>query len=125
DEDLAYRQRVFREFEGKGWQEVEELQRNPKMNGNAIDEIPFFMTGGYDFRTPHMIDLVNVNLSHYVAYADHRQGVSWTTRPQPWASGNDADDIPENPVLGGGTLWNFPNENSKIGMLEYSGEGLT
>lgn len=123
----VYRQRVFhpKDKDSDEWIENEDERWFPKMEGAPIKEIPFYIVGGYEYRTPHMIDLVNVNLSHYVAYADHRQGVAWTTRPQPWASGNSDDDIPDNPVLGGGQLWNFPNPDSSIGMLEYSGSGLT
>lgn len=129
DEELGniYRQRVFRK-EGSEkdtkWAEVEDLRQYPKMNGQNITEIPFYMVGGYDFRTPHMVDLVNVNLSHYVAYADHRKGIAWTTRPQPYAVGVRDEDL-DGLTMGGEELWHSGNAEAKFGMLEYSGSGLT
>jgi len=71
-----------------------------------------------------MIDLVNVNISHYVAYADHRKGIAWTTRPQPYAVGVREGDL-ENLTMGGEELWHSENSEAKFGMLEYSGSGLT
>lgn len=126
-EEGIYRQRVFRQgnSDSSEWEEVEELRQYPKMQGAPVTEIPFYVSGGYGYREPHLIDLVNVNLSHYVAYADHRQGVAWTTRPQPWVSGNNDDEIPNDLTLGGGQLWKFPAQETKVGMLEYSGDGLT
>lgn len=125
EDDMIYRQRVFRkEGENKTkWVEVEDLRQYPKMNGKKITEIPFFMPGGYDYRTPHMVDLVNVNLSHYVAYADHRKGIAWTTRPQPYATGlrNDEHDTL---TMGDEGLWISQSSEAKFGMLEYSGTGL-
>jgi hypothetical protein len=119
-----YRQRIFRKEDRSDWVQFEE-DIFPKMNGQFIDEIPFFMVGGVQFREPHLIDLVEVNLSHYVAYADHRKGVSYTTRPQPYATGISDDNGPDNMVLGGGDFWYFPGENVSVGMLEYNGSGLT
>lgn len=125
DENGHYRVRIFRQKDkdSDDWIEDEEQRRHPKMGGQSITEIPFYMVGGYDFREPHMIDLVNVNLSHYVAYADHRQGVAWTTRPQPWKAGGKSEDDNNELVLGGGMLWEF-TENTVVDMLEYKGTGL-
>lgn len=125
----AYRQRVFLPKDGKAdaaeWFEDEDQRWYPRMGGAPITEIPFFMVGGWEYRTPHMLDLVNTNLNHYIADADHSRGVAWTTRPQPWVTGASDDDMPESLMLGGGSLWNFPSPDAEVGMLEYSGEGLT
>lgn len=127
DANYAYRQRVFRMDKQKDgdWAEVLDMRKYPKRNGAPISEIPFFMVGGYEYRTPHLVDLVNVNLSHYVAYADHRRGVSFTTRPQPYGTGIKNDDLPGEMVLGEGSFWNFPNSDATLGMLEYTGSGLS
>jgi hypothetical protein len=133
DRNYIYRIRIFKkvnEDERKKddskteYEEDTDLRRYPTMNGEYIKEIPFYMTGGYDFREPHLIDLANVNLSHYVAYADHRKGLSWTTRPQPTATGIRDTEI-ESLTMGGEEIWYSENSEAQFDMLEYSGSGLT
>lgn len=124
---LYYRQRVFfpSEKDDTIWEEHTDQRRYPKMQGELIEKIPFYIVGGHEYREPTLLDLVNVNLSHYVAYADHRRGVSFTTRPQPYGTGVKEEEMPDSMVMGGGSFWNFPSSEAEIGMLEYSGEGLT
>lgn len=107
------------------WVEDPDQERQPKMNGERIDEIPFYMIGGPKFRMPWMTGLVEVNLAHYIKYADYSRGVSWTTRPQPYAAGQKKDTLEGDFIMGGGDLWLFPDPNASVGMLEYSGKGLT
>ncbi|MAO65076.1 MAG: hypothetical protein CL666_08750 [Balneola sp.] len=123
---LVYRQRIFRKEkdEKTGWAEVEKLRTYPLMDGKYIEEIPFYMVGGYDYRTPHLIDLVNANLSHYVGYADHRHGVFTANRAQFYATGVKDEELPEEMVLGGQEFWNFPNPEAEVGVAEASGNGL-
>lgn len=120
--ELKYRQRVFVKTD-KDWIEDEKQRQFPLMKGKFITEIPFFCVGGLKIREPEMIDLVNVNISHYISDADHRAGVAWTTRPQPWATGINDDELVD-ATLGGGELWTTRNTEGDFGMLEYSGNGL-
>lgn len=126
EDSARYRQRVFRKVskDSDKWEEVEDMRRYPEIGGKVIDEIPFYMPGGYEFREPHMIDLVNTNLNHYIKDADHSRGVSFTTRPQHLLFGVKDDDMPKPFVLGGGHVYNFPDPEASADLLEYSGEGL-
>lgn len=136
DGSKVYRQRIYRkknDIEGEQdesdskdnpWVEVPELEHYPKMNGSYIDDIPFFPVGGIGYREPFMGDLVDVNIHHYQTYADYSAGVKWTTRPQPYVTGQNPENIEGELFLGSGELWNFPDETAKVGMLEYTGQGL-
>lgn len=135
---MAYRQRIYKKLK-KDDQQMKNANSDdkanstqkwyldstfyPKMANKYIDEIPFFIVGGPDYKKPWLLDLVNVNLHHYVTYADYSRGVAWTTRPQPWKAGPADDEDKNTYMLGAGDLWQFP-ENTQLGMLEYSGQGL-
>lgn len=127
EQDYAYRHRIFQQTDNDGneWAERTDMRKYPKMNGQPIKEIPFYMVGGYDYRTPHLLDLVNVNISHYVAYADHRRGVAYTTRPQHMVFGVRDEDMPDEFVIGSGQVYNFPNPEATAMILEYAGTGLS
>lgn len=119
-----YRQRVF-EDSGEGFEEIPGLETKPRIQGQQLDEIPFVFIGDYEFRDPHILDLVNANLQHYIQVADHRAGLKWTTRPQPWVTGQRKDDAENVESIGTGSIWYFPSTEAKVGLLEYSGSGLT
>ncbi len=71
---------------------------------------------------PPLLDLVNVNLSHYRNSADYEHGLHWTALPTPWFSGlNDRD---AKITLGSGTAIILPDPSSSAGFLEFSGAGL-
>lgn len=126
---LYYRQRVFRkkkDVEGEGGDAEYILTdtRYPLMGGELIKEIPIYFSGGHEWREPWMIDLANTNIHHYQTYADYTAGVVWTTRPQPYVTGQNKDNLDGDFYLGAGDLWVFP-EDGRVGMLEYSGSGLS
>lgn len=125
EETWEYRQRVFIfDEDKKQWLEDIDAAHTPKMNGRPLDEIPFIFVGGDKFRAPHILDLVNANLQHYIQTADHRAGLKWTTRPQAWATGVGEDELTDL-TMGGYQLWKLKNPQGRFGMLEYSGAGLS
>jgi hypothetical protein len=70
---------------------------------------------------PPLLDLADLNLSHYRTMADLEHGRHFTALPTPWVAGlQDSDDPLE---IGSGTAW-ILNENGKAGMLEFTGAGL-
>jgi hypothetical protein len=98
----------------------------PLMNGQPLNEIPVEIFGDGQ---PPLLDLANVNISHYQTTADLEHGAHMTALPQPWIAGSldsvDADGKRVTPTLyiGGGNAWVFP-VNTQVGMLEYTGQGL-
>lgn len=118
--DGQYRQRVYRKSE-KQWEQYGD-DYFPKMNGQPIEEIPFYMVGGVEYREPHMLDLVNLNMAHYIKDADHSAGVARTTRPQFYGTGIKDDELPDQMTLGGGTFWNFPNPEAEVGILSLESD---
>jgi hypothetical protein len=126
----AYRVRVFQKLSA-GFVPVQNFI--PLMNGAPLPYIPFQFIG-VDNTTPSideppLIDLANVNISHYQTTADLEHGAHKTALPQPWANNiATAVDTSGKPVkqtfhYGGGSLWTFPSDTT-VGMLEYTGQGL-
>jgi hypothetical protein len=106
------------------WEEVQE-PFVPLRKGEPLSYIPFqffapsSLTPSID--KPPLIDLVDVNLSHYRTSADHEHGAHLTSLPTPWVSGVDIEGtLP----IGSATAWVLPEPNARAGMLEYTGDGL-
>ena len=99
----------------------------PLRRGAAIPFIPFtfFGPGGLDPMPlrPPLIDLVEVNLAHYRVSADHKHALFLTAQPTPWVTGakeGDSTDL----KIGSSTAWVFEAADTKVGMLEFTGEGV-
>jgi hypothetical protein len=128
-EGYVYRVRVF-----NGKEELVEGPLYPLMGGKKLDYLPFYIFGADDVTPavsePPLIDLVDLNVSHYQTSADLEHGAHQTALPQPWIAGVDASiDANGTPIkqefyIGGGEAWAFPNPETQVGMLEYSGQGL-
>lgn len=123
-----YRQRVFRKDQAGNDQQVGG-DIFPIMNRQNLREIPFEIVGD---GLPPLEDLAHVNVSHYQTTADLEQGAHKTALPQPWIAGIQPtiDRATQQPVkleftIGGGDAWTFPNAETKVGMLEYTGAGLS
>ena len=71
---------------------------------------------------PPLLDLVDVNISHYRNSADYEHGMHWTALPTPYFTGlNDRDgEI----TIGSGSAIILPDPSSSAGFLEFSGVGL-
>jgi len=97
----------------------------PLRKGEPLDYIPFQFFGPSALtpaiEKPPLLDLVEVNLSHYRTSADHEHGAHLTSLPTPWVSGVELDgDLP----IGSSRAWVLPEPNARAGMLEYTGDGL-
>lgn len=100
----------------------------PLMAGAPLREIPFVFIGA-DSTQPHvelppLIDLINLNISHYQSTSDVEHGAHKTALPQPYATGIDEGGKAPTFYMGGGNIWLHPNPQGTFGMLEYSGQGL-
>ena len=106
----------------------------PLMAGKPLAYIPFLICGpmGLDpcVAKPPILDLANVNLSHYFNTADYEHGLHLTGLPTPIVTGHtfEADDAgrPKSRfALGSSVIQAFPDHEAKVFFLEYTGEGLT
>lgn len=128
--------RLFRKVEGADsnqqkrveWELVEGYPIVLKIpGGKLIDFIPFKFINpsstNAEVEKPPIIDLVNVNLSHYRNSADIEHGLHFTALPQPWVAGFVLD-TGGSLAIGSSKAWVTDNENAKAGYLEFSGTGL-
>ena len=106
-----------------GGYDVKELM--PKMRGTPMKFIPFtfFGTNGLSVcpEKPPLLDLVDVNYSHYLSSADLEHGRHYTALPTPWVAG-----FPKETTLsiGSSIAWVATDPQAKAGILEFTGQGL-
>lgn len=97
----------------------------PRKAGLALDEIPFYFINVNDLtpctNKPPLLDLVDVNLSHYRTSADYEHGAHFTALPTAWVAGFDTESQLR---IGSGIAWVSDNPAAKAGFLEYTGQGL-
>lgn len=123
DENGLYRQRIFVKVKDE-WQQIEEIQ--PTKNGSRLDFIPFVIINQNNIlasvEKPTLIDLVNINLSHYRSSADLEQGRHYTAQPTPVVTGWDETSQLE---IGANVAWVSDNTDADAKFLEFTGQGLT
>ncbi len=99
----------------------------PKIAGAPLDFIPFLFcnpTGvSADVDKPPILDLTNVNLSHYRTSADYEHGLHFTGLPTPYITGHTFGEG-ERFALGSTAVKGFANPNAQLGFLEFTGAGL-
>lgn len=126
----VYRVRLFVKVEsspdgGQFLQEGEDIF--PKLNNKPLNFIPFFFLGVDDAEAcpddPPLIDLVDLNLSHYRTNADYEHGCHFTGLPTGWIAGHTME-LGDKIYLGSQSMLVFPNPDTKVGFLEFSGAGL-
>lgn len=129
DANDEYRVRVFRINE----KDQDEQVGNdiwPMMNGKRLDEIPFVFIGPDgnegECEEPPLIDLVDVNFSHYRVTADYEHGVHFSALPTFFISGyqpiKDAKGVAEKIYLGSQAAICLPDPGAKAGFAEITGD---
>lgn len=122
--DGVYVQRIYRSGE-RGMELVEEVL--PMRNGAAMNFIPFVMVGseslGFDVEPPPLLDLVDLNLSHYRTSADLEHGAHFTGLPTPFIAGVQLSDG-EAIRIGSATAIVSPHPEATAQYLEFTGQGL-
>lgn len=93
--------------------------------GQAINRLPFVFCGTKrptaDVSKPPLLDLASLNLSHWRSSVDYEHGLHFTALPTPYITGH----VPSNPLrIGSGVAWAIPHAEARVGMLEYTGQGL-
>lgn len=125
-----YRVRVMHEEMKDGeLVDITDSTAYPQINGKYLDQIPFQFIGvddtNWEVDEPPLIDLVDVNLSHYRVTADYEHGCHFTGLPTPIISGyTPTDGANEKFYIGSMTAWVFPNPGAKATYLEFTGQGL-
>lgn len=98
---------------------------NPVFRGQPLDYIPFCFLGPSNLapapEKPPLLDLVDVNLSHYRSSADLEHGRHYTALPTPWVAGFPTDVKLR---IGSSIAWVSDRPEASAGMLEFTGQGL-
>lgn len=109
----------------EAWQLEEQIA--PQMRGRPVPFIPFLICGpmgvSHEVCKPPLLDLVNINLSHYMTTADYEHGLHFTGLPTPVITGHQADDGAKF-ALGSAVVHVLPNPEAKAFFMEFAGSGL-
>lgn len=128
-----YRVRLFRKNE-RGDDELVGQPEFPQQNNAAMRSIPFFVMTpagvSFEIKEPPLIDLVNVNLSHYKTTADYEHGCHFTALPTLFLAGYQAPVVangaaPPKIYLGSQEAITQSNKDATAKFIEFSGLGLT
>jgi Domain of unknown function (DUF4055) len=119
-----YRQRLFQvEPNGTSTPLVEIF---PMRAEEPLDYIPFCFFGARTLKPaiekPPLLDMADINLSHWRMSVDYAHGLHFTALPTPWLS---CKTPPTNKDfrIGSSEAWVL-DENGRAGMLEFSGAGM-
>lgn len=115
DEDGFYKQVVF-DSEGEIIDEIE-----PKMNGQRISEIPFYLIEVGSEHKAIINDLVDANLNHYRFFADYAHKEHSSAFPIFWETG--AIDGCVNNYTGPNVKWENRDPSAKFGILQSASDG--
>ncbi len=97
----------------------------PRFRGQRLPFIPFVPISSQttEFKLDQMplLPLADTNLDHYRLMADYRHGLHYVGLPTPYVTG-----FPEQTELkiGSATAWVASDPAAKVGMLEFTGQGL-
>ena len=108
--------------------DFEEVERfTPLMNGRPMSMIPFFPFGPDELsmmvQPPPLLDLVDLNLSHFRTNADLEHGAHFTGLPTPMLAGFQFGEN-EKFRIGSGAGVVSPDPSAQWGFLEFTGQGL-
>ena len=97
----------------------------PRVRGAALDYIPFTFINAMNLNAeidkPPLLDLVDVNLSHFRSSADLEHGRHFTALPTPYITGAPKETSLR---IGSSVAWAIPSHEARVGMLEFTGTGL-
>lgn len=128
DNEIRYRVRTA-EIDERTDREIWLTEIFPMMDGWHLNRIPFEIFGvdklSANCDEPPLIDLVNMNLHHFVVSSTYEHGCHFTGLPTPIITGymHDASKGPLS--IGSTSAWVFDSPNADAKYLEFSGAGLT
>lgn len=122
----AYTVNLWRRSNRTDWAIAETM--TPLLGGAPLPFIPFyFFDAEFGEPTPHkspILEIVDMNLSHYRTMADLEHGRFFCGIPTPVFAGFQFDDG-DTVKLGGLNGISSPDANAKAYYLEFTGEGLS
>jgi hypothetical protein len=125
DADGMYRIDLWRQADTRSdhWTSRETFQ--PAIRGSRLNYIPFVFFAPSSLRPaiekPPLLDLVDINLSHYRSSADLEHGRHFCGLPTAWVAGFPVDTTL---MIGSETAWVSSETNARAGFLEFTGQGL-
>lgn len=125
----VYRVRIFEVKTENGiTQDVLKGSYEPMIKGANLYDIPFQFVSvddtSWELDEPPLIDLFDMNLSHYRTTADYEHGCHFTGLPTPVISGFTPENDGQKFYIGSMSAWVFPNAQAKASYLEFTGQGL-
>jgi hypothetical protein len=106
---------------------IETSSYTPTIGQKPLSFMPFLICGTMGISEkvgkPPILDLANVNLSHYRTTADYEHGLHFTGLPTPVVYGHSFDKG-EVFALGSSVVKAFANSDAKAEFLEFQGKGL-
>lgn len=126
-DDGSYRVRVYKDAPTDGALPI--IDVTPTIRGIALDHIPFQFIGAVNNAPncdkPPILDIVNLNYSHYKSYADLENGRWFTANPiYTTTSASAADDDTGEYFIGSNMVWEL-GSGGEANILEFTGRGLT
>ena len=125
-EDGVYRQEVYR-VDSTKMPDVDQAPDEviyPTIRGFTLDYIPFVIFGPlsntWDVQKPPILDIVELNISHYVSYAELEHGRFYTAMPV-YYTVNKNSETKGGYYVGPSVVWEV---EETPGILEYQGHGL-
>lgn len=98
----------------------------PTVRGEPLDYIPFMVIGPFtntpDVQRPPILDIVTLNLSHYMSYAQLEQALFYTGSPVFTVQQEDGTDPGEYQV-GPDVVWVLGKDET-ANLMEFNGRGL-
>ena len=121
-ENGVYIQRIYEVSIATGKEElIEEIM--PKIRGGSLDYIPFVIIGvdSLDWKAeiPPLIDLVNINMHHYVMSSAYERGCFLSGLPSMFIYGNR--DTTKVIYIGSSVANSFPDPDTRAEILEVKG----
>lgn len=124
DGTRVYKQRIYSKGQqpnGGGYVEI-----TPVIRGNPLGFIPFMFFGASsniaDVEQSPLLDIADLNISHYRTYAELEHGRKFTALPVYYCGGGQGEDADQYHV-GPDVVWEVP-EGVTPGILEFKGQGL-
>jgi len=122
-----YRQRVYKANDEQENLYVVVDEKYPLKGGSYINEIPFVPITAkgneIEMQKSPIIDLLNVNISHYKTTADLEHGAHFTGLPTAVVTGHSLAEG-ETLKIGSSTAWVFSEAEADAKYLEFAGSGL-
>lgn len=96
----------------------------PQRRGESLSFIPLVILGanklGATVERPPLIDLADVNLSHYRSSADREQALYYVSQPTVWVAGAKGNGPLK---VGSSVAWDL-EKDGKAGLIEMTGKGI-